>query len=94
MKAFARFVSVAVAAAAVATLATSADARPRKRHAVYRAYSQDTIVVRPRAFTDSGVVVPYGSQNFYMQQQVRFTYQPYEAYSPGVLWRPEPAIFR
>ena len=46
-----------VALAAISAAATIADAAPRKR----QAYGSDVIVVRPRAFTDSGTVVPVGT---------------------------------
>ena len=92
MKTFARILSVAACAAAVAALATAADAKPRKRH-VYRAYDQETIVVRPRAFTDSGVVVPVGSKAAYMIEMTINNRMPYEKYQPGVLWRPDPGYF-
>jgi hypothetical protein len=90
MTKIAKIVSVVACAVAVAALATSADARPRK----YRVKSGEYIVVHPRSFTDSGVVVPVGSRNAYVQQMIRYTYQPYEAFSPGVLWKPEPYLFR
>jgi hypothetical protein len=90
MKTLTAIVSVAACAAAVVALAGSAEARPRK----YRVQSGEYIVVHPRSFTDSGVVVPVGSKNAYVQQMIRYTYQPYEAFSPGVLWRPEPYMFR
>ena len=48
------------------------------------------IVVRPRAFTDSGTVVPVGSRAAYVMQSTYFNYQPYERTSPGILWRPFP----
>ena len=77
-----------VALAAISAAATIADAAPRKR----QAYGSDVIVVRPRAFTDSGTVVPVGSRNFYVQQSTHYNKQPYEAYSPGILWRPDPGF--
>lgn len=77
-----------LALAAISAVTAAADARPRKR----QAYGADVIVVRPRAFTDSGTVVPVGSRNFYVQQSTYFMQQPYEKYSPGLLWRPESAF--
>ena len=81
-------VSAAACAAAIAALATPAEARHRKRHV----YASDVIVVHPRAFTDSGNVVPVGSTNFYVQQSTYYNMQPYEKYSPGILWRPDPGM--
>ena len=77
-----------LALAAISAVTAAADARPRKR----QAYGADVIVVRPRAFTDSGTVVPVGSRNFYVQQSTYYNMQPYERYSPGVLWRPDPGF--
>lgn len=87
---FSKILSVAAcAAAAVALTAAAADAKPRKKRHAARG---DVIVVHPRAFTDSGNVVPVGSRNFYVQQSTYFMQQPYEKYSPGLLWRPESAF--
>ncbi|MCB1536974.1 MAG: hypothetical protein KDJ44_20255 [Rhodoblastus sp.] len=82
----ARTAILALAAISAVAVATTADARPRKRHA----YGSDVIVVRPRAFTDSGTVVPVGSRAGYVMQSSYFNYQPYERTSPGILWRPFP----
>ena len=84
MKAIARIVSAAACAAAVLALTSPADARPRK----HRAARSDVIVVHPRAFTDSGVVVPVGSRDLYVLQSTFYNQQPLEATSPGILWRP------
>ena len=80
--------SALLALAALSVSAVVADAAPRKRHA----YGSDVIVVRPRAFTDSGNVVPVGSRNLYVLQSTYYNKQPYEAYSPGILWRPDPGF--
>lgn len=80
--------SALLALAAVSAITAAADARPRKRHA----YGADVIVVRPRAFTDSGTVVPVGSRNLYVLQSTYYNMQPYERYSPGILWRPDPGF--
>lgn len=77
-----------LALAAISAAATIAEAAPRKR----QAYGSDVIVVRPRAFTDSGTVVPVGSRAAYVMQSTYFNKQPYEAYSPGLLWRPDPGF--
>ena len=89
MKLSARLVSAALCAATVVTFAASADARPRKRSIAPRS---DVIVVRPRAFTDSGTVVPVGSRELYVLQNTYYNMQPYEHYSPGILWRPDPGF--
>ncbi|MFT4099256.1 MAG: hypothetical protein QM651_19200 [Rhodoblastus sp.] len=86
MKMIAKSAILTLAALSAAT--TLADARPRK----HQPAPSDVIVVRPRAFTDSGTVVPVGSRNFYVQQSTYYNMQPYERYSPGVLWRPDPAF--
>lgn len=86
MKTTTRILSLAACAAAIVAFATAADARPRKR-VVARG---DVIVVHPRAFTDSGNVVPVGSRSLYVQMSTRYNQQPLERYSPGVLWRPDP----
>ena len=86
MKTFAK--SALLALAAISALTAAAEARPRKRHAV----RSDVIVVRPRAFTDSGTVVPVGSRNLYVLQNTYYNMQPYERYSPGMLWRPDPGM--
>ena len=88
MNTLARPVFFALAAISAVAVATAADARPRKRHV----QPEEVIVVRPRAFTDSGTVVPVGSRNFYVQQSTYYNMQPYERYSPGVLWRPDPGF--
>jgi hypothetical protein len=92
MNAFAKILSVAACAAAVAAVATTADAKPRKRH-VHKAAGYDVIVVRPRAFTDPGVVVPVGSEARYMVEMTINNRMPYERYQPGLLWRPDPGYF-
>ena len=78
--------AAACAALAAALVATAADAKPRKKRYVSRG---EVIVVHPRAFTDSGNVVPVGSRSFYVLQSTFYNPQPYEKYSPGLLWRPE-----
>ncbi|HMN73760.1 MAG TPA: hypothetical protein PKA55_18015 [Rhodoblastus sp.] len=88
MKTIATSALLALAAISAVAVATTADARPRKR----QAYGADVIVVRPRAFTDSGVVVPVGSREGYVMQSTYFNMQPYERYSPGILWRPDPGM--
>ncbi len=88
MSRFAKIVSIAACACAFAAVATSADALARKRHHT----RSDLIVVHPRAFTDSGVVVPVGSRAAYVMQSTYFNMQPYERYSPGLLWRPDPGM--
>jgi len=75
-----------IALAAISAAATIAEAAPRKR----QAYGSEVIVVRPRAFTDSGTVVPVGSRAAYVMQSTYFNYQPLERTSPGLLWRPYP----
>ena len=80
--------TVLVALAAISATATIAEAAPRKRQAA----PSDVIVVRPRAFTDSGTVVPVGSRNLYVLQSTYYNMQPYERYSPGLLWRPDPGM--
>lgn len=84
MNTFAKLLTAAACAASLAALATAADARPR------RLSRGEVIVVHPRSFTDSGVVVPVGSKNAYVQEMTHFYMQPYERYSPGILWRPDP----
>lgn len=88
MSKFVKPVAIAVCALAAAAVATTADARPRKRHR----YSSDVIVVHPRAksWLNPGTVVPVGSRNAYVQEMTWFNYQPYERFSPGILWRPFP----
>ncbi len=88
MKTIARTAIFALAAISAAAVAATADARPRKRHA----YGAEVVVVRPRAFTDSGTVVPVGSRNLYVLQSTYYNMQPYERYSPGMLWRPDPGM--
>lgn len=82
MKKLATAAILALASISAVAVATVADARPRKR--------SDVIVVRPRAFTDSGTVVPVGSRAGYVMQSTYFNYQPLERTSPGLLWRPFP----
>ena len=89
MKTWTRIASAVACAAAVVALASPADARVRKRHAA----RADVIVVHPRAFTDSGTVVPVGSRNFYVVQSAMYNRQPLQMYSPGILWKPsDPSI--
>ena len=88
MKLASKILTGALCVASIAVLAAPADARPRKRDA----YPSDVIVVRPRAFTDSGTVVPVGSRNNYVLQNTYYFKQPYQAYSPGILWRPDPGF--
>lgn len=77
---------LALASLSAVAVATTADARPRHRSAA----PSDVIIVRPRAFTDSGTVVPVGSRSAYVLQSTYFNYQPLERTSPGLLWRPFP----
>jgi hypothetical protein len=86
----AKLTMVAAACAPFAFAAAPADARTRQR--IFR--NPQVIVVHPRSFTDSGVVVPVGSRNAYVQEMTIFNLQPYQKYSPGVLWLPEPSLFR
>ena len=86
MNTLTKCLSAAVCAAAVLAIAGSADARPRKRHVA----RGDLIVVHPRPFTDSGVVVPVGSRDLYVQMNTSWNVQPLARYSPGILWRPDP----
>ena len=86
MKTYATAAILALASISAVAAATTADARPRKRHAT----RSDVIIVRPRAFTDSGTVVPVGSRAAYVMQSTYFNYQPLERTSPGILWRPFP----
>lgn len=83
---FTKCLSAAVCAAAALAVAGSADAKPRKRY-VSRG---ELIVVHPRSFTDSGVVVPVGSRDLYVQMNTSYNVQPLARYSPGILWRPDP----
>jgi len=76
--------AVAAMCAGVILLGTTSDARPRKR----AASKPDIVVVHPRSFTNSGVVVPVGSMNAYVQQMTRYNRQPLQQYSPGILWGP------
>ncbi|MFV0279590.1 MAG: hypothetical protein ACK5JM_02370 [Rhodoblastus sp.] len=88
MKIIAKTAFFTLAALSTVAMAVTADARPRKR------YVQDSevIVVRPRSFTDSGNVVPVGARNLYTLQSTYYNMQPYERYSPGMLWRPTPGM--
>ena len=75
--------AAACAALAAALMATAADAKPRKALRLLRG---EVIVVHPRAFTDSGNVVPVGSRSFYAAAGTFTTSSPTK-YSPGLLWR-------
>jgi hypothetical protein len=67
------------------TAVGEAQARPRNAERV--------IVVKPRSFLDSGVVVPVGSRNAYVQEMTYRFQQPLAKTSPGILWRPEPGYY-
>ena len=89
MKLSTRLISAAVCAAAALTFAVSADARPCKR--VHHARA-GVIVVRPRSFLDPGTMVPVGSRDrLSVLQNTMYNFQPYESYSPDLLWRPDPS---
>jgi hypothetical protein len=90
MRNLVKLVSTALACSAFAIVATASDARPRAR----QVRDTQVLVVHPRSFADSGVVVPVGSRNAYVQEMTQFNLQPYQKYSPGVLWMPEPSLFR
>ena len=86
MKILTRCLTAATCAAALVALAAPADAKARKRHFT----NGEVIVVHPRAFTDSGNVVPVGSRELYVMQSTYYNMQPLARYSPGILWRPDP----
>ena len=86
MNTLTKSLSAAACAVVAIALAGSADARPRRR-IVPRG---EIIVVHPRPFTDSGVVVPVGSRDLYVQMNTTYNVQPLARYSPGILWRPDP----
>ncbi len=88
MRFHARTLGLAAAAAAAALIATAADARPRYR----LAEGERLIVVKPRSFLDSGVVVPRFSRSAYMQEMTIYNRQPLARTSPGLLWRPDPGM--
>ena len=81
-----------VCAVGGALLASSgAEAKPR-RHSRVIDHSHDTIIVRPRNFLDSGVVVPVGSLTPYMEEMTRFYIPELGRTSPGILWQPDPTF--
>lgn len=88
MRLHARILGLAAAAAATAMIVSAADARPRYR----LQQGERLIVVKPRSFLDSGVVVPRFSRSVYMQEMTIYNRQPLERTSPGLLWRPEPGM--
>ena len=85
-----RVVLTAIAAAALLATMAQADARPRKRAYVRYVEGERAITVTRRSFLDSGVVVPVGSRNAYVQEILRYERPPLANTSPGVLWRPDP----